>query len=418
MVLYNTSFIGPDNRLHHEDIRIDGSRIVGIEASIVPHSDERCIDSRGYLIIPALADSHVHTPDTLMKGLFHSIPMTEWCNDSYQGRLQQRLFDFIDTSVGSDTFETLVLYEYLQYIRHGVGFIVETGQADDSSYVLQQCAKHIGLKAIIDWYDKIPDIKTCNPNIAIGMHLPEEENLTEELLKQTVALHKSYKSMPLMTHCLENSWRLNEIRRKFGKSTVELMAEHTLLGANTLLFHCIQISDKDIKLIAHSGASAVCCPVSTMRTGESVMPLAKMLAHGINVAIGTDFLDHDIWECMRFAYTLMCSTTEIQNLPAFVFATASRNAAQFAQRAGYEGEIAVGKPADLCFIEHTLDLDPLIDNDDFSTVLHNLIVSGSKHLVRHLLINGTFILYDGCCTTLDEQAITARYKDILHSLGF
>jgi hypothetical protein len=53
------------------------------------------------------------------------------------------LFEYLDNSVGTPAFETLVLYAYLQYVKSGVGFIVETGQADESSGILEACAEKL-----------------------------------------------------------------------------------------------------------------------------------------------------------------------------------------------------------------------------------------------------------------------------------
>jgi len=414
MILQHASFIGPDHRLHHKDIRIVGSIITEIEDHLPPSLGEDRMDCSGLLVIPALADCHVHSPDTILKGLFSGVPMSAWCDESPLGKLQSRLFDYLDGCVDTPEFKSLVRYSYLQYLHNGVGFIVETGQADDSHQILQSCADEIGIKAVIDWYDQVPRKPPSGNRLATGIHLPEEEDLTEESLREIVGLRRNYPGIPLMTHCLENRWRLEEVFRKFGTSTVQLMKTHHILDVHTLLFHSIQVSDEDIATIANHCATVVCCPVSSMRIGEGFMPVAKMLGQKVNVTLGTDFLDHDIWDCMRFLYTELNSCVpQVTNPAQQVWDMASRNAAAIAHMVGYQGTIEVGSSADLCFLHHTHHLDPLIEDETFSNILHNVLNTGHASLVRHMMIAGSFVLKDGFCTTIDENGVNREYQTIL-----
>ncbi len=414
MILQNTVFIGSDHRLHTGDIQVLDDTIVRIEDTLSPSAGEDCMDCSGLLIIPALADCHVHSPDTILKGLFIGIEMTRWCDDSPQGTLQSRLFDYLDRIVPTPEFRTLVQYSYLQYFHHGVGFIVETGQADDSHEVLQSCAEEIGLKAVIDWYDQIPPEQPACTRLTTGIHLPEEEDLTEDALQSIVALRSRHPEKILMTHCLENTWRQQMMYQKFGMSTIQLMESHGLLDVRAMLFHCILADAADIALLAQRKATVVCCPVSSQRIGEGFMPVADMLAQGVQVTLGTDFLDHDMWDCMRFLYTeLSTGKSQIPHLAQQVFAMANRNAAAIGHDIGYRGIIEVGSDADLCFLEHTHQFDPLIEEATFSNVLHNVINTGHASLVKHLMIQGRFVLRDGRCTTCNEDQVIAAYKQIL-----
>ena len=416
MLLKNAAYIGSDDRLHHQDIRIEDGRIAQISQVLQPSTHEQSIDCTSLIIIPALGDSHVHTPDTMLSGLFHGMEMSQWCNETQQGQMQQRLFDYLDESVHREAFETFVLYSYLRYMRQGIGFIVETGFADYSSEVLSRCAEICGLKAIIDWYDQLPPAST-NSRIAGSIHLPEEEDLTATLIKEVCKLRKQDPRVSVMTHCLENTWRRDEIINKFGMSTVQLMHQYELLDERTLLFHCIQLTDVDRDLIKNSGATAVCCPVSSMRARESIMDLDAMINLGIPLVIGTDFLDHDIWDSMRFLHTYACSEFPHMQAPhSQVFAMATRNAARISGTTGYSGTIMEGAPADLCFLDHHHTLDPLVQTSWYSNVLYQVMQQGNSSLVRHLMVNGRFIVQNYRCTTVDEDALVKAYRRALHSL--
>ncbi|MGH0052138.1 MAG: amidohydrolase family protein, partial [Sphaerochaetaceae bacterium] len=345
MLLKHTRFLGPDFRLHNKDIRIQGSMVIDIQDTLHAKTGEAIFDCTGYLLYPALADCHVHTPDTLLRGIFRDMAIHSWCDDSSQGKLQQYLFDAMDNSVGMPSFKTLVQYAYLQYLKSGVGFIVETGMADESSQILEICAEEIGIKALVDWYDEIPKDELKSDNLQRGTHFPEEEDLNQKGLQETVE-RVNATSWPLMTHCLETRFRREEVQRKFGMSTVELLEQHQLLGENTILFHCIETTEKDRALLATRKATLVHCPVSNHRSGARSMNLSDLLERGARITLGTDFCDHDIWEVMRTTYAELKQSPKSNHYSAnHVWEMATKAAAPIAARAGYQGIIAEGASA-------------------------------------------------------------------------
>ena len=195
------------------------------------------------------------------------------------------------------------------------------------------------------------------------------------------------------------------------------MRESSLLNEKSILFHCIQVTEQDIAAIGEAHATVVCCPVSTLRGSEGLMPLQRMLAHNVNITIGTDFIQHDIWDSIRCMYTAM-SDPEFPTIDreAAVFAMATSNAGTIFNDNGYSGLIQLGSSADICCIRHTAELDPLVELSEFSNVLHNVLMQGGKDKVRHLMINGVFVVYDGVCQTVDEEQVVFDYRNLVARL--
>jgi 5-methylthioadenosine/S-adenosylhomocysteine deaminase len=416
MILKHARYLGNDHMVHTGDIRITSSRIGEIAEALSPQKGEEFYNCSSYLIIPSLADCHVHTPDTLLRGLNRDMDMRDWCNDTAQGKLQRFIFDYLDGIVDTPEFKTLVLYAYIQYVKNGVSFIVETGQADESSSVLQECAQKIGIKALVDYYDQYPNEVEESDLVIQGIHLPEEEDLTEGLLKQTKSLCEQY-NPPLMTHCLETSYRRTEIERKFGMSTVELLAHEHMLGKNTILFHCVETTEQDISIIAHHRANAVHCPLSNTRSGAGSMNLCSMLKHNVNVVLGTDFVTHDIWDVMRATYGELKQGMYPQlHTAEEVFDMVTSHAALLADETGYRGEIEEGNCADLCFIKVNDQLGPLLSLPGFSNVLHNIVLYTRPDMIDHVMSNGTWIMKDKEILALNEEKITREYSLLVAQL--
>ncbi len=416
MILKNATYLGADQRLHTQDIRVSGSVISQIQETLEPYEKERIIDCASFIIIPTLADCHVHTPDTLLRGVHRDMPLSSWCDESVQGQLQQKLYDYLDGSVGTDEFKTLVLYSYMQYLRQGVGFIVETGQADNSSSILQECAQQIGLKALVDYYDEDSTQTPATATISQGIHLPEEEDLTAELLESVrnrCAIDHPY----LMTHCLETSWRRSLVQKKFGVSTIELLAKTHILDNRSILFHCVEASEQDITLLSKHKANVVHCPISNIRSGAGSMNLCAMLEQGINITLGTDYLSHDMWETMRTTYGELKQGMKPHLYDArTVLSMATRNASLIASETSYQGTVEEGSGADLLFLNAHHAISPIIDTPDFSNATHNLLIYARPEMITHVMVNGNWVIKNKVFVTIDEEEVLKNYAEIVNKL--
>ena len=416
MILKRATYLGSDHHLHTQDIRVSGSVISQIQETLEPEDRERIIDCSSFIIVPALADCHVHSPDTLLRGLHSDMPLASWGDESKQGLLQKRLYDYLDGAVGTEEFKTLVLYSYMQYLRQGIGFIVETGQADNSSSILQECAQQIGLKALVDYYDEYPIETPASATVSQGIHLPEEEDLSPELLEE-VYKRCANEHPYLMTHCLETSWRRNRIQEKFGMSTIELLAKKHMLDKRSILFHCVEASEQDIVLLAKHQANVVHCPVSNTRSGAGTMNLCAMLEQGINITLGTDYLSHDLWETMRASYGELKQGMKPHLYDARTIVNmATRNAAPLASETSYQGSIEEGSGADLLFLNAHHAISPIIDTPDFSNATHNLLIYARPEMITHVMVNGKWVIRHKVFVTVDEQEILKQYAEIVNKL--
>jgi len=74
------------------------------------------------------------------------------------------------------------------------------------------------------------------------------------------------------------------------EGTVQYLQRLKLLDCDTLLVHCVHVSDEEIDLIAETGAHVCLCPASNQFLHVGKAPVGKMLSKGILPALGTDSL--------------------------------------------------------------------------------------------------------------------------------
>lgn len=76
------------------------------------------------------------------------------------------------------------------------------------------------------------------------------------------------------------------------------------------------------------------------------------------------------------------------------------------------GQIKEGYKADLVFIKKNSYLGPLVNQETFSTYLHNLLFNSKGDLVQHVMVGGKWIMKERKLMTVDEEKIENRYTQI------
>lgn len=415
MLLKNAVYLNKHMKIVNGDILISQGRIKISNIGSLDESDchDDIIDCTDYLIIPGIINGHTHNPSTLGRGLFKDMELKDWCGESEQGQYQDQLFKILDDSVGKEEFKMLCTKAYIEYIKKGITFIVESGQADYATGVLTEAINEIGLRGIVDTYDEIDAYGGRNTgNVTYCAHIPEEEDISDTELDACVGIKRRF-DVIRMTHCLETKWRRDIITEKYNKSTVQVLDEYGLLDRKAVLFHCVHLTGEDMDTIARRGSSIVYCPVSNMWSGTGITPASGWLSRDINVCLGTDFILTDIWEVMRTAYYLNKVDVSLTSITAMdIFKMATINGARALGLGKEIGLIEDGFKADLVFIKKDdTRLLPLIETEGFSTVLHNLLLECREEMIRHVMIDGKWVMKDRVLLTVDENKINAEYRD-------
>jgi len=131
--------------------------------------------------------------------------------------------------------------------------------------------------------------------------------------------------------------------------TVDYFDYLGILDHNTLLVHCVHISEPELQLIKERGAGICLCPGSNQFLGVGSAPVERMVELGLLPALGTDSpasnLTIDMWREMQIltkSYPNIDSST--------VLAMATIGGAKALQHDSFLGSITVGKKAKLIHV--------------------------------------------------------------------
>jgi len=420
ILLKNATYMDSDLSFKEADIYINNGIIDTIKKDIeLSLSNLKIIDCSDLIVLPGLINGHTHNPATIARGLFKDCPLDKWCSDSIQGQLQNKVFDFID-NVNDKDFHILLLKAYSEYLKQGVTFIVESGQADNAELKQKKAMEEIGLQGIIDAFEEIENVyEKSNDKISFSAHLPEEEDICASEIENCIKI-KDKTNTFRMTHCMETKHRVNIIKNLANKSSVKYFYENGLLDKKTILFHLVYADVEDIKLLKNLDVSAVHCPVSNAWSGAGLAKIEKWLKEDINILLGSDFLLSDIWEVMRKTYYYLKTVSDISEYKVEdIFKMVSVNGAKAFMKENKKGVIKKGADADLIFFDkNNPKLWPLINKKEFSNILYNILINGNENIIKHVLVKGSWVIRNYKLQTINEDYINLEYKRIIKNLYY
>lgn len=399
---------------------IDGEiAAVGPRAELAGLPARETVDATGQLLLPGLVNGHVHMADSLFRGLVEDLPLEPWLE-----RLWISEREFV-TAENVGLGARLALAEM---IRSGTtcavdmfwfpdagadaaleaGFRLVTGPIFFDFGGPDGIANEDRIRVGREWLERYAGAPLIVPCVQPHNHLtvsPEGMRAARDLADEAGALFH--------THCSETVTEVATTRDRFGRTPVGHLDALGILDDRTLLAHCVHLTEDDVRLLRDSGAAVLHNPLSNLKLGSGIAPVARMLEEGIPVLVGTDgpvsSNDLDMWTAMRFAGLLQRGAqrdpvlTPARDVVRMVTTTAAR-------ALGLDdliGSLEPGKRADLVLV----DLDRPHLTPMFDPYAH-LAYAVGRDDVRSVLIDGHFVMRDRRLLTLDEPATLAGVRDL------
>lgn len=167
----------------------------------------------------------------------------------------------------------------------------------------------------------------------------------------------SARAAGLQLHLSETAYQKMYSLKRFGKSTVQRLADVGFLCSDVSCAHCVWLTQRDIGIMRESGAMVVHNPSSNLRLRSGLAPIRSMAEADVHIALGTDNLtlndDEDILQETRLAQLLQ-SPPGIGEAPI-----PAQTALQWATQGGAKvlgieglGSLEAGSPADLVMVHN------------------------------------------------------------------
>jgi 5-methylthioadenosine/S-adenosylhomocysteine deaminase len=402
-------------------VAVEGSRIVSVldRGSLFPLAEET-LDATGMLVIPGLVNTHGHVPMSLLRGLADDMKLMEWLNDF--------IFPAEAKNVDEEFCYWGTLLSAIEMARSGTTTFIDMYYFEET---IAKAVDEAGLRAVLGQTIigfPAPDFKTTedalrateaflvkwkdHPRIVPSV-APHALYTTDiEVVAEARELSRRYQ-VPFQLHAHEAPEEDEALRSKYGETAATLLEERSLLGAGMILHHAITLTDTDIALLAKRGVAVSHNPQSNMKGASGLARVPDLLAGGVTVGLGTDGPasnnNLDLFEEMDTAakvHKLVRSDPTV--MPAKeVFRMATRGGAKALGLDGLVGSLEAGKRADIVLIDlQQPELTPMYD------VYSHLVYAIKGAHVKTVVVDGRVVLRDRKMTTLDENAVMAKAREI------
>lgn len=266
-------------------------------------ADTPVVDHRPHLIVPGFIDTHIHFPQAQVIASWAD-QLLDWLNDytfpeelkfsdkAHAERIAKSFFDalvdhgtttaaaYCSSHVNSVDayFEEaerrgmLMLGGKTMMDRNAPAALCDTAQSsyDDSKAMLEK------------WHGRGRAHYVITPRFAITS--------TPEQLEAAGTLAREFPDCHVQTHINENHNEIAFTRELYPDAAHYLGVYESfgLLGAKTLLGHCIHMSGTELQVMRETQSVAVFCPTSNLFLGSGLFDKAGIEGAGIRTAIATD----------------------------------------------------------------------------------------------------------------------------------
>jgi 5-methylthioadenosine/S-adenosylhomocysteine deaminase len=282
---------------------------IGKAKDIAPERDCLRLEFPDGILLPGFVNPHTHLENThFADKLPRRQPFAQWLK-TMRDLVRQQTWDealtaardgvagllrFGVTCVGDSSFHGATLMALREIGLRGVVFkelICPREEEQDERW-----------EAFLAWLNDAPTSEIIR--LGIMAHAPY--TVTPTALQWAWQL-ASQRRLPFSVHVAESPDERALIERRegvwahlpiaqalqkvpTGLSPVRYLDWLGILGEGVLLIHCVQVDDADIALLARRKVWVAHCPRSNANLQVGVMPLAKMLAAGVQVCLATDGL--------------------------------------------------------------------------------------------------------------------------------
>jgi len=266
------------------------------------HPAEEVVDLSRGLVLPGFVDTHVHFPQVRVIGGL-GMPLLDWldrCALPEEARMVETAYaagvaaEFVRGLASAGTTSALVfgahfapavdlLFEEAARVglRITSGLVVSDRLLRPDLLTTPARALSDSLALAARWHGVGQARYAVIPRFALSC--------TDELLATCGDVLSEVPGALFTSHVNENSREIATVSELCGGGHyVGSYDRHGLVGPASVLAHNVHPTDPELALLADRGACVAHCPTSNAALGSGLFPLARHLAYGVRVALGSD----------------------------------------------------------------------------------------------------------------------------------
>jgi cytosine/adenosine deaminase-related metal-dependent hydrolase len=385
-------------------------------------------------LIPGFVQTHVHLCQTLFRGMADDLELLDW--------LQQKIFPY-ENAHDKKSLSASVKLGLHELTMTGTTTILDMGTLRYQEVIFDELIasgmRAFAGKCMIDMNDLFPRFKStthaelketyviakafhneANGRVKYGFAPRFALSSSAKLMSETKEMMLEFPGSIFHTHSSENTDEVKAVRKKYKMNNIEYFNSLNLLDNNAVLAHCIHVDNNEINLLKRKKVRVAHCPSSNLKLGSGIAPIPLFLKKGISVSLGADGApcnnNVSMFNEMRLASLFQKPIHGAKVLDAeTVFRLATIEGAKALNLENEIGSIEKGKKADLVLINLNEGFNPVYASDE--NVYSKLVYSASTNNIRHVMIDGKWVVKNGKSKIYDEKEIrndaSAELKKLL-----
>ncbi len=407
------------------------TNIIEISKFDINNYDGEVYNFSNLTLVPGFVQTHVHLCQSMFRGLAEDMELLDW--------LQQKIFPF-ENSHNSNSLKLSAQLGIYELQKGGTTTILDMGTIHYHEVIFEEL-KNSGMRAISgkcmmdinklypQFIESTEDSLKNSYELAKEFHNTNNEKIkygfaprfvlssTEHLLKETKEMMKDFDGSMYHTHSSENKSEIEAVKQIHKMENIEFFNSIDILGDHTVLAHGIHVNENEINLLKNSNTRISHCPSSNLKLGSGIADIPRYLKENISVSLGADgapcnnnlsqFMEMRLASLIqkpRYSPAVMDALT--------VFRLATIDGAKALNLQNEIGSIEVGKKADLVLMDLEKPNQTLIDENIYSTI----IFSANSENVKHVMIDGNWVVKDSESLFYDEKEIYKKGKNELTEL--
>jgi 5-methylthioadenosine/S-adenosylhomocysteine deaminase len=379
-------------------------------------SAQQTLDLPGHAIMPGLVNCHGHAAMSLLRGYADDQPLMPW--------LENHIWPAEAAHVSEEFVADGVTLAIAEMLRSGTTTFSDMYFYPD---ITARVAKKLGMRSQISFpiFD-FPTVwaRDADEYISKGIKLLREYRhsdtvsvvfgphstytVSEPTLARVVTLANEL-DLAVHIHLHETSAEVLQAFEEHGERPLDSLNRLGLLGPKTQCVHMTDLGEQDIELLAHTGSHVIHCPHSNMKLASGTCPVGKLLARGVNVALGTDSAASNnslnMFTEMRTAALLAkLHSGDATTVPAQeALAMATIRGARALGIDERVGSLEPGKAADII----ALDMSEA-ETQPLHRLISQLVYACNGSQVSHCWVNGQQLMHERELTGIDRSVLSER----------
>ena len=445
LLVRGATILDPSGPLRTADIRATDGTITEVGPGLRPGSAQ-VVEAEGMVATPGLINAHTHSGQNLDRGTTPNLPLDLWLMWAVFGKIP----------ITADDRYTLAMAGALEMLESGCTAVLDHGWVppwdfEDYSEAIMSAYADAGMRAGLA--PMIGDLDIFDTMSFEGASQPKPEPLgdpfdpqglvesmtgffdrwqgahsrltpmvgpsapqrcSHELMDGLARLARE-RGAGFHTHVLETKTQIAANLERYGRSSLSYLKDLGMLYPGSSLAHCVWMDPDEFATVRRCGATIVHNPVSNLRCGSGILPVADLLEGGVSVALGADGAasndNQNMFEAMKFAtllQTLHGSHLRWPQAPAIWRMCLQGGAAALGQPLG---SFQPGSAADIVLLDTERHVPVHAEG-----LVTSLVLAEHGESVHTVIVDGEPVVSEGRSTRVDEDAMAARSRDLQRRL--